>query len=267
VPDVWDFPLSNVLKQAIRVLFPAACPPLVCACAAWSSRRSGASKVMIELIQFPWSPYCLVQNRILGFSGVPHKIINRPPSDRSLIWRLTRQRYYQVPVVKDGRNVLFETDENSQVIAKYLDARLGLGLFPKQWDGLQRIVWRYIENEVEGQTFRLNDAHYREFVPPKEQLPYIRHKERKFGRGCLDQWRLNQKQLIGELTALLVPFEQMLAARPFLLEDQPRFIDFDLWGILANFLYSGHYRLPVLHPKIGVWYKRMSTIKFNSADR
>jgi glutathione S-transferase len=222
---------------------------------------------MIELIQFAWSPYCLVQNRILGFSGAPHKIVDQPPSDRSLVWRLTRKRYYQMPILKDGRNVLFEVDNNSQVIAKYLDAKLGLGLFPPQWDGLQRILWRYIENDVEGHTFKLNDAYYREVVPPAEQLPYLRHKERKFGRGCLDQWRENQKQLVGELTELLVPFEQMLARRPFLLDDQPRFVDFDLWGMLANFLYSGHYSLPALQPKLVRWHGRMTKIKFNSAAR
>ena len=131
---------------------------------------------MIELIQFPWSPYCLVQKRILDYSGAPHKEVNIPPSDRSLVWRLTKQRYYQVPIIKDGRNVIFETDENSQVIAKYLDAKLKLGLFPPQWDGLQRILWRYIDNDVEGATFRLNDAHYLEFVPASEQLNYLRFK-------------------------------------------------------------------------------------------
>ena len=216
---------------------------------------------MIELIQFPWSPYCLVQKRIIEFSGVPHKVTNVPQSDRSLIWRLTRQRYYQVPVVRDGRSVLFEVDETSPVIAKYLDAKLKLNLCPPQWDGIQRILWRYIENEVEGLTFKLNDAHYREFVAPAEQLPYQRHKERKFGRGCLDQWRVNQKQFVAELTTLLVPFEQMLAGRNFLLDDRPRFVDFDLWGMLSNFLYSGRYRLPAIHPKKRVWHRRMSQLR------
>ncbi len=215
---------------------------------------------MIELIQFPWSPYCLVQQRILEFSGVLHKIVNIPPGDRSLIWRITRQRYYQVPVIKDGRNVIFETDDNSQVIAKYIDAKLKLGLFPKQWDGLQRILWRYIDNDVEGMTFRLNDAHFREFVPAAERLNYLRFKERKFGRGCIEQWRAGHKELQAQLATLLIPFEQMLATRPFLLDDQPRFVDFDLWGILANFLYSGHYRLPANHPKLKVWHRRMSQL-------
>jgi hypothetical protein len=39
----------------------------------------------------------------------------------------------------------------------------------------------------------------------------------------------------------------MLAERPFLLQAQPHFIDFDLWGMLANFLYTGHYQLPAVH--------------------
>ncbi|HXG49380.1 MAG TPA: glutathione S-transferase family protein [Methylomirabilota bacterium] len=219
---------------------------------------------MIELVQFEWSPYCLVTRRILEFGGAPHQITNIPPSDRSLIWRMTRQRYYQVPVIKDGRSVVFETDENSQVIAKYLDARFQLGLFPPEWEGIQRIVWRYIENDVEGLTFKLNDAHYRQFVPPAEQLNYLRFKERKFGRGCLQQWAANRKQLIAELVERLIPFEQMLATHPFLLDDRPRFVDFDLWGMLANFLYSGQYRLPRAHPRLRRWFTRMKGVKFGA---
>ena len=218
---------------------------------------------MIELILVPWSPYCLVQQRILEASGVPHKITTIPPNDRSLVWRLSKQRYYQVPLLRDGRTIVFETDDNSQVIAKYIESKLGLGLFPKQWDGLQRILWRYIENEndIEALTFRLNDAHFRQFVASADQLAYIRHKERKFGRGCLDQWRANQKSLQAELTALLLPFEQMLGTRPFLLDDRPRFVDFDLWGMLANFLHSGRYSLPAIHPKLRVWHRRMTRLK------
>ena len=36
-----------------------------------------------------------------------------------------------------------------------------------------------------------------------------------------------------QLTQSLVPFECMLAERPFLLRAEPHFIDFDLWGMLA----------------------------------
>jgi len=179
-----------------------------------------------------------------------------------LIWKLTRCRYYQVPVLKDGRQVLFETGDNTQVVAKYIESKFSLGLFPERWEGLQCLVWRSIENEIEGLTFRLNDAYYREVVPKEEQLAYLRHKERKFGRGCLDRWLAERQELVAELTEALVPFEQMLGHREYLLDEKPRFVDFDLWGMLANFLYSGRYKLPPIHPKIKVWYARMSQLEF-----
>src|SRR6266702_172859 len=105
---------------------------------------------MIELVQFPRSPYCIVQRRILEFSGARFKIINIPNGDRSLVWRLSRERYYAVPIVRDGKSVVFEVSEESQVIAKYIDAKYRLGLFPWELEGVQSILWRYIENEIEG---------------------------------------------------------------------------------------------------------------------
>lgn len=216
---------------------------------------------MIELIQFPWSPYCLVQRRILEYAGVPHRLVNIPPNDRSLVWKLTKQRYYQVPILRDGKTVVFETEDNSQVLGKYLDDRFQLNLFPHEFDGIQDLIWRYIDNDVEGITFKLNDAYFEEFVPPSEQLAYRRHKERKFGRHCLEQWRDQENSLRMELEARLVPFEQMLAHRDYLLDARPRFVDFNLWGILANALYTGHHKLPRAHSRVREWYGRMTRIK------
>lgn len=216
---------------------------------------------MIELIQFPWSPYCLVQRRILEFAGVPHKITNIPPGDRSLVWRITRQRSYQVPVLRDGRLVLFETDDNSQVVAGYLDKKFSLGLFPNQWAGVQDLLWRHIDNDVEGFTFKLNDAHFAEFVPSGERLAYLRHKERKFGRGCVDQWLRDEKQLLAGLAQCLAPYEQMLGERSFLLDARPRFVDFDLFGILENLLFSGHHQIPAVHRRLRRWHTRMANLK------
>lgn len=213
---------------------------------------------MIELIQFPWSPFCIVQQRILDYACIPYKPVNIDPSDRSLIWKITRQRYYAVPVIRDGRTVMFETDEDSQVIAKYLDGKFTLGLFPRTWEGVQYLLWRYFESEVEGIGFKLNDIYYKEFVPKGEQLSYIRHKERKFGRHCLEMWQKQQAAFLAELEQRLLPCEEMLVDKPFLLGDRPLFVDFDLYGMLGNFLYSGHYEIPASLASLSQWYKRMS---------
>lgn len=223
--------------------------------------KSVQPEKMIELMQIPWSPFCLVQRRILEYSGATFKITNVSYAQRNLIWRLTRQRYYSVPVLRDARTVVFETDDESQVIAKYIDGKLQLGLFPKVLRGVDRILWRFVEDQIESCCFKLNDAYWEEFVPKAERLAFLRHKERKFGRGCLDQWRAQQAQLIEELTQKLVPFEMMLVDRPFLLQSQPHFIDFDLWGMLACFLHSGHYQLPAPHTCLNEWHARMSKLK------
>ena len=222
---------------------------------------------MIELIQFPWSPFCIVQRRILEFSGVPFKITNIPNGDRSLVWKLTRQRYYGVPIIRDGKSVVFEVDENSQVISKYLDSKLGLGLFPWELEGVQSILWQYIENDIEGLAFKLNDVYWQELVPNSDRLRFVRHKERKFGRGCLEQWRGQQKEMVEQLSQRLVPFEEMLMYKPFLLDERPRFVDFDLYGMLANFLYSGHYRFPAAHTQLKKWYRGMAHLQLKSVAR
>lgn len=219
---------------------------------------------MIEMIQTPWSPFCIVQRRLLEFSGTRFKVSNlKLTGDRSSIWKLTKERYYAVPVIRDGRNVVFETDENSQVIGKYLDQKLKLGLFPAELEGEQSILWRYIENDIEGIGFKLNDVYFREFVKREDQVSFIRHKERKFGRGCIEQWLTQQKSLQAQLAERLLPFEEMLSYRPFLLGDRPRFVDFDLHGILGNFLYSGHYKLPANRPQISKWYRRLASAKLS----
>ena len=216
---------------------------------------------MIRLYQFPYSPFCIVIRRILEFGRVPHQKINIPNGDRSVIWRLTKQRYYQVPVIKDGKSVVFETDDESQVIAKYLDQKFKLGLFPGELRGDQMICWRWIEDRVEGAGFKLNDIYYEERVPRSDQCAFVRHKERKFGRGCLEDWRQRQVELLQEFAEALLPFDQMLISRSFLLGERPVFVDFDLYGMIGNFLYSGHYDFPVEHPRLNDWYQRMHRVK------
>ena len=216
---------------------------------------------MIELIQFLWSPFCIVQRRILEFAGVKFKTTNIPSSDRALVWKLTRGKYYGVPVIRDDTKVIFESGDDTQDVAKYLDAKLKLSLFPPAREGEQAILWRYFENEVEAVGFKLNDIHWRGFVAKADQLPFLRHKERKFGHGCIDQWCAQQNNLLTELEQKLLPCEQMLAHSEFLLGNQPLFVDFNLFGMVENFLFSGHYTLPKSLPHLRRWHRRMKTLR------
>lgn len=214
---------------------------------------------MIELIQFSWSPFCLVQRRLLEFSGEKFKITELPRTgDRSLIWKLTNEKYYAVPILRDGRQVIFESAEDSQDLARYIDQKFSLGLFPDRFAGLQTLLSHYIENEIEAIGFKLNDIYFTEFVSKADQVSFIRHKERKFGRGCLSQWRAQQKELLRQLEQQLQPLDQMLSQQRFLLSDAPLFVDFDLLGMVDNFLFSGHYAIPKTLPNLLRWHREIS---------
>lgn len=74
----------------------------------------------------------------------------------------------------------------------------------------------------------------------------IRHKERKFGKGCVREWTAQRRSLCAQFAGLLKPIDNMLAASPFLLSDRPLFVDYNLYGVLGNYLFNGKTKLPKL---------------------
>lgn len=43
-----------------------------------------------------------------------------------------------------------------------------------------------------------------------------------------------------------MPIDHMLAQSPFLLTDRPLFVDYNLYGVIENYLFSGKTKLPNL---------------------
>ncbi|RYD78761.1 MAG: glutathione S-transferase family protein, partial [Verrucomicrobiaceae bacterium] len=185
--------------------------------------------------------------------------------DRSEILRLTKGAYYQVPVLVHGERVIFETGSATQDVAHYLDQQFAGGrLFPERLDGIQGIVIDYLENEVEGVTFRLADPYYLDTIPDvAERGMIIRHKERKFGRGCVEAWRQNAASLRAEADRLLERFELILRHSPFLFGDSPVYSDFLLFGILGNLTYEGWNQLnPQKQNALMKWQEAMTGLRW-----
>ena len=63
-----------------------------------------------------------------------------------------------------------------------------------------------------------------------------------------------------KLEASLAPYENTLAHTSFLLGERPYFVDFDLLGMLDNFLYSGHYQLPKSQTNLRRWHRQMKSV-------
>ncbi|WP_075089468.1 glutathione S-transferase [Verrucomicrobium spinosum] len=168
------------------------------------------------LYDLPHSPYCLPVKRILDAAGVAYEVIDVPNWDRTKVIELTQGAYYQVPALKHGDRVVYETGADTQDVARYLDVTFAGGtLFPAAYAGLHDILIDYLDNEVEGATFRATDVFYvpsiTDFVA---RTMLIRHKERKFGRGCVDQWHQQIDQLRAGAATHFARFDAMVQQKP-----------------------------------------------------
>ena len=190
---------------------------------------------------------------MLERGGVPHRIQNIPNHDRTAVIRATKGRGYTVPCLIDGKTAVVDQTDFGQEVARYVDRKFELGLFPRDKEGLQVILAHYIEMQLEDVGFRVNDSYVIPTLPLVERVMVTRHKERKFGKGCVAQWACDRAQLNAQMTALLAPLDNMLAATPFLLGNRPLFVDYDLFGILGNWRYNGRVKWPAL-PHLKRWH-------------
>ena len=218
----------------------------------------------LTVYQLEHSPYCIPITRALGALGVPYAIRNVSNGDRREVIELTKGAYYQVPVLSYDAEVVFESSPSSVDVARYVERKFGGGrLFPARWEGLQRIVIPYIENEVESITFKLVDPLYlREIQDPIEHAMVRRHKERKFGPGCEERWERERPLLQVEAERLLLPFDLTLANRPFLFDDDPVFSDFALFGVMGNLTYHQYNSLPASQRNLADWFERMKAFQY-----
>lgn len=213
---------------------------------------------MLRLIQFPWSPFCITIRHILKHHRIPFTLRNIAFHDRAPVITATKGAGYTVPCLVDGKRGICDVTEWGQEVARYVDRRYRLGLFPQRLEGLQLILSRYIEQELETVGFKVNDTYVIPKRPLVERTMLIRHKERKFGKGCVREWTAQRRSLCAEFTELLEPIDNMLAASPFLLADRPLFVDYNLYGILGNYLFNKKTALPDL-THVRRWHRTMKT--------
>lgn len=222
---------------------------------------------MLTVYQFEFSPFCIAVTAALRSLDTPFQTIEAAYDTRREIIELTQGAYYQAPLILDdarGHTLVYESHSESQDIALYIDHHYGRGqLFPPEKEGLQSLLIAHLEHEVENITFRLTDPSLIASIPDlHSRTLIIRHKERKFGRGCFEEWRQQRPHLLATAERLLTPYEKILHHTPFLLGDRPVYADFLLYGILGNLTYRDINAHPGTLPALKRWYDRMTSYRY-----
>ena len=218
----------------------------------------------LTIYQMEYSPFCIPITAALKACGEEFETCEIPNWDRSELLRLTNGAYYQVPVLVHDGQVIYESSGDSEDIAHYIDQHFAGGrLFPARLDGLQKIVIDFLSDNVEFHTFRLQDPYTLDHITdPIARGLFLRHKERKFGRGCVDQWRRDARQIRADADRLLERFETTLRHSPFLFGDSPIYSDFLLYGILGNLTYRDRNPLTAEQSALAQFASTLSSYRY-----
>jgi SAM-dependent methyltransferase/glutathione S-transferase len=224
--------------------------------------------VRLRLYQYTYSPFCIPIELLLRHSGIAFDLVNLHVGDPTPVIQLTKGEYYQVPVLEDlfSHEVIFDKSPDGMDVPRYIDNLAPLlRLFPTEVEGIQRILLHYIENECESRSFKVCDANWDKWIKNDVERGLLRrHKERKFGVGCLDQWRRDLKDLTAAFHHCVQPFEMILNKTPFLTGDRPVYADYALCGVIGNFLFPGNTALPENCLMLEAWYTKMRAGNFRA---
>jgi len=218
----------------------------------------------LTVYQMPHSPYCIPVTQALLACGVDFLTVDVTPYTREEVIAASGGKFYQVPLLTDGGKVIGESSGESLDVARHVDRKYAGGrLFPKSLEAANICLTRFIESDLEGAGFKLADPFYVATIKdPIARMSMIRHKERAFGRGCIDKWKRDRKALAARFDELLGDFETTLKHSSFLLGDSPIYADFALFGVIGNATWNGWNKLSPKRTAIAAWRKRIAAFRF-----
>jgi glutathione S-transferase len=182
----------------------------------------------MKLYRFRYSGYARKVQMLLDLLGQPYEVREVPYSDRRELARLTGG-YVYVPVLVDDAGGV--TVESRRICELLLAGERGRRLVPAPLGGP---IWAYADfcdGPLEDILFRLATPFIRDAWQDPGDRALI--KERKFGAGCVDQWKAAQDELLQRGRHLLAPTLATLELLPFLFGESPTLADAALYGYLA----------------------------------
>jgi ubiquinone/menaquinone biosynthesis C-methylase UbiE/glutathione S-transferase len=222
----------------------------------------------LRLYQYTYSPFCIPIELLLRHSGLTFDVVNLNVGDPTPVIQLTKGECYQVPVLQDlfSHEVIFDKSPDGMDVPRYIDNLAPLlRLFPTEVEGIHRVLLHYIENECESWGFKACDANWDRWIKNDVERGLLRrHKERKFGVGCLDAWKRDLKSIVAGFHNCIQPFEMILNKTPFLTGERPVFADYALVGVIGNFLFPGNTSLPENCLMLESWYTKMRAGNFRT---
>jgi len=209
----------------------------------------------MQLYRFEYSCFARKVQMLLDLLGLKYESVDVPYGDRTDLVAITGG-YVQVPVLVDDRGTV--TVDSRAICEALLCGPDAERLVPAPWQGP---IWAYADwcdGPLEDLMFRLASPDVRRsFARPADRAMFTFVKERKFGRGCVEEWERGAAELAARIRQLLVPTAATLAQQPFLFGDRPTLADAALYGQCAMVRVAGVELVATLAPGLREWMQRV----------
>jgi glutathione S-transferase len=212
----------------------------------------------VKLYRFEYSCYARKAQMVLDLLGLRYDVVEVPYGDRAALVSITNG-YIQVPVLVDDAGAV--TVDSRAICETLLRGGRGAQLVPAPWQGP---IWAYadwVDGPLEDVLFRFaSPGLCRRFARPADRALFTFIKERKFGRGCVDEWERTAAELTTRARALLAPTLQTLAQQPFVFGACPTLADAALYGQCCMLRCADASMPAALAPALAEWMGRVETV-------
>jgi glutathione S-transferase len=211
-----------------------------------------------KLYQFLGSPFCAKVRKILDFKGVDYEVIEVDYLERKELLIASDQIMVPALTLDSGETIV----DSARIAMRLEELHPEPTILPPAWAGIHRALADYIDNRLEDLLFRAAIPDEVEFWRKRgrdREAIWRLVRERKFGSGFIDRIIAEYQTHLAHAREALLPFEQALADRPFLL-GRIGLADFALYGQLFYFAFTGEIKLPAELKNIREYFGRIDRI-------
>ena len=181
----------------------------------------------MRLLQFSYSPFAAKVRTCLKLHQLECELVEIPYTRRQELVALSGG--VGVPVLVDGATVITDSPR----ITAWLDGKAKRSL---RTHPLAPVLEQWADNWLEETAFRLAcpglEDRMGQTQGEEARLMFRLIKERRYGAGCITQWRADQAKYAAETKAMLAPIVEAVRATGFVLGDSVSVADAAVVGQL-----------------------------------
>lgn len=211
-----------------------------------------------RLYQFRTSPFCAKVRKILEFKDVEYEVVEVNYLERKELLIASGQMMVPALTLASGETIV----DSARIVRRLEELYPDPTVLPPSWSGMHQVLAEYIDTQLEDALFGASIpdkvAFFRRQGRDREALWRV-VRERKYGAGFVDQMIAEHGAQEHRAQQALLPFEQALSERAFLL-GRIGLADFALYGQLYNLAFTGELKISAELPNLRMFFGRMDRI-------